>query len=83
LTGESELNEQPAAQAVPKPSEEIASNPVTLGPKRRPVLTGSAAEVASKLDRAPLIPSGVHCNGCGIGVEVHWRACPVCGSGLA
>ena len=27
----------------------------------------------------PTIRSGVHCRGCGIGLDPHWRFCPVCG----
>ena len=27
----------------------------------------------------PTIRSGVHCRGCGIGLDPYWRFCPVCG----
>ena len=28
----------------------------------------------------PTIRSGIHCRGCGIGLDPHWRFCPVCGN---
>ena len=28
----------------------------------------------------PTIRSGIHCRGCGIGLDPHWRYCPVCGN---
>jgi rRNA maturation endonuclease Nob1 len=27
----------------------------------------------------PTIRSGIHCRGCGIGLDPYWRFCPVCG----
>jgi hypothetical protein len=29
----------------------------------------------------PTIKSGVHCQGCGIGLDPNWNNCPVCGLG--
>ncbi|HIK77881.1 MAG TPA: hypothetical protein EYG04_00580, partial [Candidatus Poseidoniales archaeon] len=31
----------------------------------------------------PVIRSGIHCRGCKIGLDPHWRHCPICGSSQA
>ena len=45
----------------------------------------AAQQVAQQAAQAyqPTIRSGVHCQGCGIGLDPTWNHCPVCGMGRA
>ena len=52
--------------------------PVQQGwPQQQPPQQGWPPQQAPLVQ--PTIRSGVHCRGCGIGLDPYWRFCPVCG----
>ena len=46
-------------------------------PQQQPLQQGWPRQQAPLVQ--PTIRSGVHCRGCGIGLDPYWRFCPVCG----
>ena len=66
--------EEAAAISLPRP----------VTPLRRPVSDDKAVNVGRTTALAGknyVIKSGIHCGGCGIGIDPHWRHCVVCGVG--
>jgi hypothetical protein len=66
--------------------EEVAviSLPRPVTPLRRPVSDDKVMNVGRTTALAGsqyVIKSGIHCGGCGIGIDPHWRHCVVCGVG--
>ena len=65
--------QQPPAQGWPQQQP-----PAHQGwPQQRPPQQGWPRQQAPLVQ--PTIRSGVHCRGCGIGLDPYWRFCPVCG----
>jgi hypothetical protein len=62
----------------------VISLPRPVTPLRRPVSDDKAMNVGrttALAGRQYVIKSGIHCGGCGIGIDPHWRHCVVCGVG--
>ena len=65
--------QQPPAQGWPQQQPP----PQQGWPQQRPPQQGWPRQQAPLVQ--PTIRSGVHCRGCGIGLDPYWRFCPVCG----
>ena len=63
---------QVTPQAVPQPISQAPASPPTSGGRQRSGVPGIHH----------VLQTGIFCGGCNIGVEHHWRICPVCGSSL-
>lgn len=63
--------QQPQQQGWP------AQQPQQAWPQQQPQQQGWPRQQAPLVQ--PTIRSGVHCRGCGIGLDPYWRFCPVCG----
>ncbi len=62
----------------------MTSLPRPVTPLRRPVVDATETNVGRTTALAGkqyVIKSGIHCGGCGIGIDPHWRHCVVCGAG--
>ena len=62
----------------------MTSLPRPVTPLRRPVVDATETNVGrttALAGRQYVIKSGIHCGGCGIGIDPHWRHCVVCGAG--
>ena len=67
--------QQPAQQGWPQQQQRP---PAQQGwPQQQPPQQGWPRQQAPLVQ--PTIRSGVHCRGCGIGLDPYWRFCPVCG----
>ena len=67
--------QQPAQQGWPQQQQRP---PTQQGwPQQQPPQQGWPRQQAPLVQ--PTIRSGVHCRGCGIGLDPYWRFCPVCG----
>ena len=69
--------QQIAAQQAALQQQQIAAQQAALQQQR-------AAQQAQQSQTGlppPTIKSGVHCQGCGIGLDPNWNNCPVCGLG--
>ena len=65
---------QPAPQAVPQAA------PQSIPQAPPPSAAGRQRSGVPGIHH--VLQTGIYCGGCNIGVEHHWRHCPVCGSGL-
>ncbi len=68
----------PVAQPVRTP---VAPSPQSAPPAIAPSTTGSRQRSAVS-GVHHVLQTGIYCSGCNIGVEHHWRHCPVCGSSI-
>jgi len=68
-------------QAAPQPVQ-AAPQPVQAAPQPMVRPAGGKMRTGAIPGVHHVLQTGVHCGGCNIGVEHHWRMCPVCGSGL-
>lgn len=73
---------QPLPQQRPQPLPQQQPQPLPQQPpqqnwQQQPPQQGWARQQAPLVQ--PTIRSGVHCRGCGIGLDPYWRFCPVCG----
>ena len=66
-------------QPQPQPQQQgwPAQQPQQGWPQQQPQQQGWPRPQAPLVQ--PTIRSGVHCRGCGIGLDPYWRFCPVCG----
>ena len=74
--------QQPPQQPQPQPWQQQqqgwpAQQPQQGWPQQPPQQQGWARPQPPLVQ--PTIRSGVHCRGCGIGLDPYWRFCPVCG----
>ena len=49
-------------------------------PQQQPLPQQQQMPQQPSMNIQPTIRSGIHCRGCGIGLDPHWRYCPVCGN---
>jgi len=68
---------QPWQQQQPQQQGWPAQQPQQGWPQQPPQQQGWPRPQAPLVQ--PTIRSGVHCRGCGIGLDPYWRFCPVCG----
>ncbi|MDP6199979.1 MAG: hypothetical protein QF531_04335, partial [Candidatus Poseidonia sp.] len=68
---------QPWQQQQPQQQGWPAQQPQQGWPQQPPQQQGWQRPQAPLVQ--PTIRSGVHCRGCGIGLDPYWRFCPVCG----
>jgi hypothetical protein len=77
---------QPAAQPMVQPAVQPAAQPM-VQPAVQPAVQPQAATPrrirgANVRGVHHVLQTGIFCGACNIGVEHHWRTCPVCGSRL-
>ena len=61
----------------PPPQQSIPQQNWQQPPPQQPGQQGWPRQQAPLVQ--PTIRSGIHCRGCGIGLDPYWRFCPVCG----
>lgn len=78
LSTEPHASEGPASQGSGQPAS--FGTPPAVVPVRQPLRGSASGKVrgASVHGVRHVIQTGVHCFSCGIGVEHHWRHCPIC-----
>ena len=87
-------NKQPQQQAAPSPGiqapqagwqqqpvQPVQQQPVQQQPiQQQPMQQQPLQPQQPGMNIQPTIRSGIHCRGCGIGLDPFWRFCPICGN---
>ena len=75
-------SQQPVNPAQPQPTRQQPASPGIAAPNmgwQQPQQQQPPPQQPA-MNIQPTIRSGIHCRGCGIGLDPHWRFCPVCGN---
>ncbi len=70
--------QQIAAQQAALQQQQIAAQQASILEQQRAAQQPQQSQTELP---SPTIRSGVHCQGCGIGLDPNWNNCPVCGLG--
>ena len=77
---QSPQQQQPARQPPPSPGVAAPQMGWQQPIQQPPVQQQPVAPQQPSMNIQPTIRSGIHCRGCGIGLDPNWRYCPVCGN---
>ena len=58
----------------------IQQQPVQQQPMQQQPMQQQPMQQQPGMNIQPTIRSGIHCRGCGIGLDPYWRFCPICGN---
>ena len=79
------VRQQPASPGVAAPQMGWQQQPVQQPRQQQPMQQQPMQQQPMmpqqpNMNIQPTIRSGIHCRGCGIGLDPNWRYCPVCGN---
>ena len=64
-----------------QPVQPVQQQPIQQQPMRQqPMQQQPMQPQQPGMNIQPTIRSGIHCRGCGIGLDPFWRFCPICGN---
>ena len=69
------VRQQPTSPGVTAPQMGWQQPPPQQQPMQQPMMPQQPT-----MNIQPTIRSGIHCRGCGIGLDPNWRFCPICGN---
>jgi len=80
--------QQPQQQSAPSPGiqapqagwQQQPVQPVQQQPIQQQPVQQQPMQQQPGMNIQPTILSGIHCRGCGIGLDPYWRFCPICGN---
>ena len=74
--------QQPAAPSpgIQAPQAGWQQQPVQQQPIQQQPMQQQPMQQQPGMNIQPTIRSGIHCRGCGIGLDPYWRFCPICGN---
>ncbi len=80
--------QQPQQQSTPSPGIQAPQSgwqqqpvqPVQQQPIQQQPMQQQPMQQQPGMNIQPTIRSGIHCRGCGIGLDPYWRFCPICGN---
>ena len=72
--------QQPTSPGVAAPQMGWQQQPQQQPIQQQPVMRQQPMPQQPTMNIQPTIRSGIHCRGCGIGLDPNWRYCPVCGN---
>ncbi len=58
----------------------VQQQPVQQQPVQQQPMQQQPMQQQPGMNIQPTIRSGIHCRGCGIGLDPYWRFCPICGN---
>ena len=70
--------QQPMQQPVQQ--QPVQQQPVQQQPVQQQPVQQQPMQQQPGMNIQPTIRSGIHCRGCGIGLDPYWRFCPICGN---
>ena len=73
------VRQQPTSPGVAAPQMGWQQPPPQQQPMRQPMQQPMMPQQPT-MNIQPTIRSGIHCRGCGIGLDPNWRFCPICGN---
>ena len=72
--------QQPVQPVQPVQQQPIQQQPVQQQPIQQQPMQQQPMQQQPGMNIQPTIRSGIHCRGCGIGLDPYWRFCPICGN---
>ena len=76
--------QQPVQPVQPVQQQPIQQQPIQQQPVQQPMqqqpMQQQPMQQQPGMNIQPTIRSGIHCRGCGIGLDPYWRFCPICGN---
>ena len=67
-------------QQQPVQQQPIQQQPMQQQPMQQQPMQQQPMQQQPGMNIQPTIRSGIHCRGCGIGLDPYWRFCPICGN---
>ena len=58
----------------------VQQQPIQQQPMQQQPMQQQPMQQQPGMNIQPTIRSGIHCRGCGIGLDPYWRFCPICGN---
>ena len=74
------VQQQPVQPVQPVQQQPIQQQPMQQPPMQQPPMQQQPMQQQPGMNIQPAIRSGIHCRGCGIGLDPYWRFCPICGN---
>ena len=71
---------QPVQPVQPAQQQPIPQQPMQQQPMQQQPMQQQPMQQQPGMNIQPTIRSGIHCRGCGIGLDPYWRFCPICGN---
>ena len=72
--------QQPVQPVQQQPVQQQPVQPVQQQPIQQQPVQQQPMQQQPGMNIQPTILSGIHCRGCGIGLDPYWRFCPICGN---
>ena len=63
-----------------QPVQPVQQQPIQQQPIQQQPVQQQPMQQQPGMNIQPTIRSGIHCRGCGIGLDPYWRFCPICGN---
>ena len=63
-----------------QPVQPVQQQPLQQQPIHQQPMQQQPMQQQPGMNIQPTIRSGIHCRGCGIGLDPYWRFCPICGN---
>ena len=63
-----------------QPVQPVQQQPIQQQPIQQQPMQQQPMQQQPGMNIQPTIRSGIHCRGCGIGLDPYWRFCPICGN---
>ena len=63
-----------------QPVQPVQQQPIQQQPIHQQPMQQQPMQQQPGMNIQPTIRSGIHCRGCGIGLDPYWRFCPICGN---
>ena len=73
------VQQQPVQQQ-PVQQQPVQQQPMQQQPMQQQPVQQQPMQQQPGMNIQPTIRSGIHCRGCGIGLDPYWRFCPICGN---
>jgi len=67
-------------QQQPQQPQPVQQQPMQQQPMQQQPMQQQPMQQQPGMNIQPTIRSGIHCRGCGIGLDPYWRFCPICGN---
>ena len=72
--------QQQPVQQQPIQQQPMQQQPMQQQPMQQQPMQQQPMQQQPGMNIQPTIRSGIHCRGCGIGLDPYWRFCPICGN---